>query len=89
MSVLGNDVTREGIGVVFQGSVLAPALTARENVHLRARMPLVARDRIATGVADVTALIGLGEFLDRPSRTVKWEVADWSLPRPPSLRWAA
>jgi len=70
--VLGHDVTREGnavregIGVVFQDSVLDPALTARENLQLRARMSLVARDRIAARIADLTALIGLDEFLDRP-----------------------
>lgn len=69
--VLGHDVAhegervREGIGVVFQDSLLDPILTARENLRLRARIERVPARDIDARIAELSELIGLGEFLDR------------------------
>jgi multidrug/hemolysin transport system ATP-binding protein len=67
----GHDVRRDGadvrqrIGVVFQDSVLDPMLTARENLVSRGRF--YGRDRRALDarIAEVSALIGLDDFLGR------------------------
>ncbi|WP_439563779.1 ABC transporter ATP-binding protein [Microcella sp.] len=59
------DSVREHIGVVFQDSMLDAPLTARENLTTRARFSLVDRSQIAARVAELSALIGLDDFLDR------------------------
>ena len=69
--VRGHDVRRDGervreaIGVVFQESLLDPALTVRENLRLRGRLSRVARTTLEAKIAQVSRLIGLDEFLDR------------------------
>lgn len=69
--VRGHDVVREGekvrelIGVVFQESLLDPLLTARENLRLRARLAHMPRPRIEARIAEISALIGLDDFLGR------------------------
>jgi len=71
ISVAGHDVHRDAepvraqIGVVFQESMLDAELTARENLTTRARFYTSDRRAIAQRVADLSALIGLDEFLDR------------------------
>ncbi|UTT62291.1 ABC transporter ATP-binding protein [Microcella humidisoli] len=56
---------REQIGVVFQESMLDAPLTARENLATRARFYSADRSQIAARVAELSALIGLDDFLDR------------------------
>jgi multidrug/hemolysin transport system ATP-binding protein len=69
--VRGHDVrrdaerVREAIGVVFQDSLLDPALTVRENLRLRGRLSRVARTTLEAKIGQVSQLIGLDEFLDR------------------------
>lgn len=69
--VRGHDVVREGekvrelIGVVFQDSLLDPLLSARENLQFRARLARIPRARRDARIADVSALIGLDDFLGR------------------------
>lgn len=71
VSVNGYDVRREGervresIGVVFQDSLLDPLLTARENLRLRGRLSRVDGAALDDRIRDVSALIGVDEFLDR------------------------
>ncbi|WP_065571171.1 ABC transporter ATP-binding protein [Microbacterium oleivorans] len=70
--VAGYDVSthservRSRIGVVFQRSLLDDDLTVRENLALRATLSLIDRRRFATRLAELSLLIELGEFLDRP-----------------------
>lgn len=59
------DAVRERIGVVFQDSMLDPPLTARENLRTRARFYGSDRAAIDARVTELSALIGLDEFLDR------------------------
>jgi len=72
ISVAGHDVRRDGepvrrtIGVVFQESVLDGALTARENLAVRARFYDADRRAIRRRIAELSELIDLGAFLDRP-----------------------
>lgn len=72
ISVAGHDVRRDGepvrreIGVVFQESVLDGALTARENLAVRARFYSAERRAIHERIAELSELIDLGAFLDRP-----------------------
>lgn len=72
MRVAGNDVrthaeqVRAAIGVVFQGSLMDDALSVRENLRLRATLSRVPRRRFAARLAELSALIELDEFLDRP-----------------------
>jgi multidrug/hemolysin transport system ATP-binding protein len=71
ISVAGHDVRRDSepvrgqIGVVFQDSMLDAQLTARENLATRARFYTADRFAIRDRVAELSALIGLGDFLDR------------------------
>lgn len=71
IAVAGHDVRRDGepvrgqIGVVFQDSMLDAQLTARENLTTRARFYLSDRTQIRDRVAELSALIGLDDFLDR------------------------
>jgi multidrug/hemolysin transport system ATP-binding protein len=70
--VAGHDVVhhaeqvRERIGVVFQDSVLDPMLTVRENLRLRATLARVPRTRADDRIAQLSGLISLKPFLDRP-----------------------
>ncbi|GAA1986867.1 ABC transporter ATP-binding protein [Microbacterium pumilum] len=70
--VAGHDVVHDGervrerIGVVFQDSVLDPMLTVRENLRLRATLARLPRARADRRINDLTDLISLGSFLDRP-----------------------
>ncbi|GAA3622368.1 ABC transporter ATP-binding protein [Microbacterium awajiense] len=70
--VSGLDVTRQGekvrekIGVVFQESLLDPALTTRENLRLRGILSRVDPNRVDTRIDTLAELISLGGFLDRP-----------------------
>ncbi|MFE7845149.1 ABC transporter ATP-binding protein [Microbacterium sp. NPDC057407] len=71
VQVAGHDVrahgerVRESIGVVFQDSVLDPALTVRENLRLRATLAKVPRPRADRRIAFLAELIELDGFLDR------------------------
>ncbi len=71
IDVAGHDVRRHSepvrgqIGVVFQDSMLDAQLTARENLTTRARFYTADRARIRDRVAELSALIGLDDFLDR------------------------
>jgi multidrug/hemolysin transport system ATP-binding protein len=71
ITVAGHDVRRDSepvrtqIGVVFQDSLLDAQLTARENLTTRARFYTADRAAIHERVAELSALIGLDEFLDR------------------------
>jgi multidrug/hemolysin transport system ATP-binding protein len=71
IAVDGHDVRRDGepvrqqIGVVFQDSMLDEQLTARENLATRARFYISDRAQIRTRIAELSELIGLGDFLDR------------------------
>ncbi|MBP3042319.1 ABC transporter ATP-binding protein [Arthrobacter jiangjiafuii] len=70
-AVGGDDVrtaggaVRKNIGVVFQDSVLDPLLTGRENLRIRARF--YSSDAAANDarIAELSALIGLEDFVDR------------------------
>ena len=70
-TVSGHDVrseageVRRDIGVVFQDSLLDPLLTGRENLKSRARF--YTSDAAATDarIAELSALIGLDDFMDR------------------------
>ncbi len=70
--VSGLDVTRQGekvrekIGVVFQESLLDPALTTRENLRLRGILSRVDPSRVDARIDTLAELISLGGFLDRP-----------------------
>ena len=70
--VNGHDVRREGervresIGVVFQDSLLDPLLTSRENLRLRGRLSRLQNPRLDARIGELSDLIDLGEFLDRP-----------------------
>ena len=69
--VAGHDVVHEGdpvrrtIGVVFQESVLDPMLTARENLRVRARFYDSDSRAIDARIGELSALIGIEEFLQR------------------------
>jgi multidrug/hemolysin transport system ATP-binding protein len=69
--VAGHDVRKDGdavraaIGVVFQESILDPLLTARENLRVRGRFYSADGPAINARIAELSALIGLGDFLDR------------------------
>lgn len=70
--VSGHDVQREGervresIGVVFQDSLLDPLLTSRENLRLRGRLSRLQNPRLDARIGELSDLIDLGDFLDRP-----------------------
>lgn len=70
LTVAGHDVLRDGdavrhsIGVVFQDSLLDHALTARENLLLRAR-PYLGRADARRRVAELIRLVELDDFADR------------------------
>ena len=71
IAVDGHDVRRDSepvrqqIGVVFQDSMLDNQLTARENLATRARFYTSDRSAIAARIAELSQLIGLGDFVDR------------------------
>ena len=74
-SVDGDDVrtaggaVRKNIGVVFQDSVLDPLLTGRENLRTRARFYSADARANEARITELSALIGLDEFVDRPYGT--------------------
>ncbi|WP_341394328.1 ABC transporter ATP-binding protein [Arthrobacter sp. G119Y2] len=74
-SVDGDDVrtaggaVRKNIGVVFQDSVLDPLLTGRENLRTRARFYSPDTGANEARITELSALIGLEEFVDRPYGT--------------------
>ena len=74
-SVNGDDVrtaggaVRRNIGVVFQDSVLDPLLTGRENLRTRARFYSADTGANEARITELSALIGLDEFVDRPYGT--------------------
>lgn len=69
--VAGRDVVHEGdavrrlIGVVFQESLLDPALTVRENLSVRGRAYLAGSAAIRARITQLSELIELDDFLDR------------------------
>lgn len=71
VSVGGHDVVAAGeavrrtIGVVFQESLLDPALTVRENLRMRATLAGVPRPRTGARIDELARLIELREVLDR------------------------
>ena len=72
MRVAGHDVrtaaddVRASIGVVFQGSLMDDTLSIRENLRLRAALSRVPRARFRARLAELTNLVDLDAFLDRP-----------------------
>lgn len=72
LQVAGADVLRDpdhvrrAIGVVFQQSLMDDMLTVRENLRLRAGLSGVARAAFAARLTELSDLIELDEFLDRP-----------------------
>lgn len=71
LSVAGHDVAREpgavrkALGIVFQDSILDPALTVRENLTVRAQAYLDSRAAIRDRIRQLVDLVELGEFVDR------------------------
>lgn len=71
----GFDVVTESIaaravsGIVFQDTVLDRPLTGRANLELHARLWKMQPSRIAERMRDVVDAMGLGEVIDRPTRT--------------------
>lgn len=71
ITVLGHDVrvdagpVREGVGVVFQESILDPLLTVRENLRVRGSFYGADAAEVRRRVEEVAALIGLGDVLGR------------------------
>jgi multidrug/hemolysin transport system ATP-binding protein len=59
------DPVRSRIGVVFQDSMLDAVLTTRENLAARARFYAPGGPAMRERIAELSALIGLDEFLDR------------------------
>ena len=74
-TVGGFDVARQSLaarrvsGIVFQDSVLDRPLSGRANLALHARLWEVPRDRARRRIEELTELMGLGEVIDRPTRT--------------------
>lgn len=72
LRVAGHDVhsqaerVRRAIGVVFQNSLMDDGLTVRENLRLRATLSRVPRARHTERVRELSALVDLDAFLDRP-----------------------
>jgi ABC-2 type transport system ATP-binding protein len=71
----GHDVTKDSVkaravsGIVFQDSVLDRPLSGRANLELHARLWKTPSSRIGSRIADVVDAMGLGEVIDRPTRT--------------------
>lgn len=59
---------RRAIGVVFQESLLDPALTVRENLVLRASFYGIEKKEAAVRITELSALLELEEFLGRSYR---------------------
>lgn len=69
----GEDVTSLGpkhrdIGMVFQNYALFPHMSVKENIAFGLRARRVSRPEVDAAVADVAALLELGEFLHRKPR---------------------
>ena len=71
----GHDVIKDSVkaravsGIVFQDSVLDRPLSGRANLELHARLWKMPSSRIATRIDDLVDAMGLGEMIDRPTRT--------------------
>src|SRR2546426_1771240 len=71
----GFDVARQAIearrasGIVFQDSVLDAALSGRANLTLHARLWRIPKDRAMQRMSDLVNAMGLGEVIDRPTRS--------------------
>lgn len=71
LTVAGHDVSKEpdavrrALGVVFQESILDPALTVRENLSVRAQAYLGSRAAIRDRIKQLCSLVELEEFIDR------------------------
>lgn len=61
----GGDRVRKDIGVVFQDSLLDPLLSGRENLQVRARFYSADSTANDARIKELSALIGLEDFLDR------------------------
>lgn len=59
------DAVRRALGIVFQGSILDPVLTVRENLTVRAQAYLSSRAAIRDRIEHLSSLVELGEFIDR------------------------
>jgi multidrug/hemolysin transport system ATP-binding protein len=60
-----SDPVRQKIGVVFQDSMLDDQLSTRENLATRARFYTADRAEIGARITELSALIGLDDFVDR------------------------
>ncbi len=75
VSVGGFDVALEPIaaravsGILFQDSVLDAGLSGRANLQLHARLWRLPKDRSNRRIADLIDWMGLGEFVDRKTRS--------------------
>ncbi len=73
--IAGHDVTREpvavrrAIGLVGQHAAIDQALTARENLHMVARLYRLSRRQARTRTEEALELLGLTEAADHPART--------------------
>jgi multidrug/hemolysin transport system ATP-binding protein len=61
---------RRKIGVVFQDSVMDPALTVRENLVARAALYGVGKSAVGARIAELSDQIELGDFLDQRYATL-------------------
>lgn len=61
-----DDAIREGIGVVFQNSVLDDLLTVGENLKMRGSLYDFSRAELAARIQDVSRVTECDGFLDRP-----------------------
>ena len=74
VTVGGYDIDKDGekikglIGVVFQNSVLDRALTGRDNLRSRAALYSICGKDFEDRLNELSALLDLGEILDRPIR---------------------
>jgi ABC-2 type transport system ATP-binding protein len=74
--VFGRDVVREcravreQIGVVFQDTVVDPALSAQDNLELMARFYGLPRASARARVGEILELLHLSKWKDRPAKTL-------------------
>ncbi len=61
-----DDAIRQGIGVVFQNSVLDELLTVKENLKMRGSLYNFSRGELAERIKDVSRVTECDDFLDRP-----------------------
>ncbi|MDR0285225.1 MAG: alpha/beta fold hydrolase [Propionibacteriaceae bacterium] len=63
-----NGAIRHHIGVVFQGALLDPRLTVRENLRLRGRLHRLDRAGLEVRIAELVELLEMGSFANRQYR---------------------